>query len=474
MKPVSIRLQLSLMMSLLTLIIIAVLSTAAYIEFKESLLRNIDTTLTAMAQGIRAELDEEDTGERRETELRAITGSDTPDRHGRYRVWVEGRDEDLFFSDPPDDPLMQQLLRLPPEEQPEVGSLSLFNVASGTRLGAFRVIWMRYRIGLEVMNILVARSSAHVYHEVGEFLRLLLVLGGSATLLAVLLVRTIVSWGLRPVATAGRRLEQITHRSLGDEAKVMGEVPAELRPFKSALERMLLRLNKTLQQQERLTADVAHELRTPLAIMKSTLQALRMQPRKAAEYEEGVDDALLDVGRMEQLVGQLLTLARLDAADELPDPAEVRLDVLLKSLAEAFGDPAARQGATVTWTDGPARSVQGNETELRQLFSNLIDNALRHGPRTGRVRVTLDDGPGPQVTVCVHDEGGAIPPEKLPYVFDRLYRVDSSRSQTAGGTGLGLAIARRIVLRHHGTIAITSDPQAGTSVTVQLPRDERA
>lgn len=474
MRFVSIRLQLSLMMSLLTLIIIAVLSTAAYIEFKESLLRNIDTTLTAMAQGIRAELDEEDTREQRETELRAITGSDTSRRHGRYRVWVDGRDEDLFSSDPPDDPLMQQLLHLPPAEQPQVESSRLFNIAEGTGLGAFRVIWMRYRIGPEVMNILVARSSAHVYHEVGEFLRLLLVLGGSVTLLAILLVRTIVSWGLRPVATAGRRLEQITHRSLADEVQVMGEVPAELRPFKSALERMLLRLNKAMQQQEQLTADVAHELRTPLAIMKSTLQALRMQPRTAVEYEEGVDDALLDVNRMEQLVGQLLTLTRLDAQDELPDPTEVRLDVLLKSLAETFGDPAARQGATVTWTAGPASSVRGNETELRQLFSNLIDNALRHGPRTGDVRITLEDGPGPQVTVCVHDEGGGIPPQKLPYVFDRLYRVDPSRSQTGGGAGLGLAIARQIVLRHHGTIVITSNPQTGTSVTVRLPRSGRA
>ncbi|HPC97153.1 MAG TPA: HAMP domain-containing sensor histidine kinase [Sedimentisphaerales bacterium] len=474
MKPVSIRLQLSLMMSLLTLIIIAVLSTAAYIEFKESLLRNIDTTLRAMAQGIRAELDEEDSREHQEAELRAITGSDTSRGHGRYRVWVEGRGEDLFSSDQPDDPLMQQLLHLPEEEQPEAESLRLFNIDEGAGLGVFRAIWMRYRIGPEVMNILVARSSAHVYHEVGEFLRLLLVLGGSVTLLGVLLVRTIVSWGLRPVAAVGRRLEQITHRSLADEVQVMGEVPAELRPFKSALESMLLRLNKTLQQQEQLTADVAHELRTPLAIMKSTLQALRMQPRTAAEYEEGVDDALLDVNRMEQLVGQLLTLTRLDAQDELPDPTEVRLDVLLKSLAEAFRDRAARQGATVTWTDGPASSVRGNETELRQLFSNLIDNALRHGPRTGDVQITLTEDTGPQVTVCVHDEGGAIPPEKLPYVFDRLYRVDPSRSQAGGGAGLGLAIARQIVRRHQGTIAITSDPSTGTSVTVQLPRYERA
>ena len=250
----------------------------------------------------------------------------------------------------------------------------------------------------------------------------------------------------------------------------MGDVPVELRPFKSALDGMLVRLNKAMRQQEQFTADAAHELRTPLAIIKSTLQTLRMQPRMAAEYEQGVDDALQDIERMEQLVRELLTLARLDAVDTVPNPAEVRLDLLLESLAEVFGSHAEQQGAGVVYANGAAVRVQGDETELRQLFSNLLDNALRYGPPKGVVRITLEDGPGPWVTTCVHDEGGALSPESLPHLFDRFYRVDSSRSQASGGAGLGLAIAREIVLRHHGDIAITSDPQAGTSVVVHLPR----
>ncbi len=171
----------------------------------------------------------------------------------------------------------------------------------------------------------MARSSSYVYHELGEFLRLLLVFGGSMTLVALLLTPRIISWGLRSITHAGGQLEQITHRSLGHDGRIMGTVPVELRPFQSALDGMLARLNTAMQQQEQLTADAAHELRTPLAIMKSTLQTLRMQPRMAAEYEEGVDDALRDMDRMEQLVAQLLTLARLDAVDEVPDPVEVRL-----------------------------------------------------------------------------------------------------------------------------------------------------
>jgi signal transduction histidine kinase len=143
---------------------------------------------------------------------------------------------------------------------------------------------------------------------------------------------------------------------------------------------------------------------------------------------------------------------------------------LLRSLADVFADRAEQQGVSVAYVSDAAVCVEGDETELWQLFSNLLDNALRYGPPKGIVRITLQDGPSPWVTTCVHDEGGAIPPEKLPHLFDRFYRVDSSRSQASGGAGLGLAIVHEIVLRHHGDVVITSDLQAGTSVIVRLPR----
>lgn len=474
MKPLSIRLQLSLMVSLLTLLIITVLSIAAYIEFEESLLGNIDTTIRYMGEAILAELEEEGVSrENQEAAFRAITGYSSAEYTSQCRIWMEGSEKDLFTSDSPGATLAPRLRQPPAEEQPEVGDTSLFNVAGDAesrRKDALRVIWMRHPLHEQVVNVLVARSSDQVYHELGEFLQLLLVTGGSITLIALLLVPRIISWGLRPITDAGGQLEQITRRSLGQEGRILGDVPVELRPFESALDGMLARLNTAMKQQEQLTADVAHELRTPLAIMKSTLQTLRMQPRMAGEYEEGVDDALRDIDRMGQLVGQLLTLARLDAVDKVPDPAEVRLDILLESLAEAFGGRAEQQGASVVYTNGEAACIQGDETELRQLFSNLLDNALRYGPPKGTVRITLQDGPSPWVTACVHDQGGTIPPGDLPHLFDRFYRVDSSRSQSSGGAGLGLAIAREIVLRHHGDIAITSDSQVGTSVVIRFPR----
>lgn len=472
MKPLSIRLQLSLMVSLLTLLIILVLSIAAYIEFEESLLGNIDTTMQYMGEAIQAELEEEGVSlENQRTAFRAITGYGTSDIPSQCRIWIEGGKEDLFASDYPGVSLAPELLHPPVEERPEVGEIALFNLGDDAGPArSLRAMWTRHTLRDQIVNILVARSSSQVYHELGEFLQLLLVSGGSITLIALLLVPKIISWGLRPITDAGERLEQITRRSLGQEGQIMHEVPAELRPFKTALDGMLARLNAAMKQQEHLTADVAHELRTPLAIMKSTLQTLRMQPRPAVEYEEGIDDTLQDIERMERIVRQLLTLARLDAGDEILDPEEIRMDTLLTALANAFEKGAEQPGAGVVCDSSAPISIWGNETEIRQLFTNLLDNALRYGPPKGIVRITLQDGPDSWVTACVHDEGGNIPPEKLPCLFDRFYRVDSSRSQASGGAGLGLAIARGITLRHHGEIAITSDPQTGTSVIVRLPR----
>lgn len=473
MKLLSIRWRLSLMVLLLTLVVVTVLSVAAYIEFEESLLGNIDVTLRTMAEGVRVSLDSEQSRQRQDMELRAILGYEESRKRPRYRIWMEGSERDLFVSETTDDPFEYKLLHPPETKQPDVGEYSLFNIPEGRNLGGtntFRTIWLRFVLDDHVANLVIARSCRYVYHELWEFLALLLTVGGSVALLMVLLAPMIVSHGLRAITDAGDTLGQITHIDLRAERELLPAVPIELEPFKSALQDMFSRLRKAMQQQEQLTADVAHELRTPLAVIKSTLQTMRIRPRTPAEYEEGIDDAVKDVDRMESLLSQILSLARLDAEQELCHVAEVRLDLLLESAADFFRPRVEQQGGRLDCSRGVAISIRGDESQLWQLFTNLLENAVRYGPQDGLINVSLEDGPDGQVTVRIHDEGGVIPPESLPHLFDRFYRVDSSRSQASGGSGLGLAIACEIVQRHQGDITITSDPQTGTTVTVRLPR----
>jgi len=229
---------------------------------------------------------------------------------------------------------------------------------------------------------------------------------------------------------------------------------------------------RAAQQQRQFTAGDAHELRTPLSVVKSTLQLARSRDRTSADYRRAIDEALSDLHRIEGLIDQLLVLARMDETEGIARAAPVPLDVLLADLAERYDQKAMATGGRVACEAMPPTVVRGDEDLLGRLFGNLLDNAIRHGPPGGTVGLSLSgqaDGP---CVVTVRDEGGRIPPEILARLFDRFYRADSSRNHSTGGTGLGLAIARQIARRHGGEVSIESSPAKGTVVTVRLPRLE--
>jgi len=472
MKPMSIKLRLSLLVSLLTLAVILMLSIIVYVEIKESLLRSVDTILRTTGNAIVASFEEGDSWEERENDFRSVMGNPNTGDFAWCRIWLEGSEKDMFSSGLLNYPHRSSLLERLPEEEPEVGQTSLFSTTAMIDQHdeyPFRVLWTRRIEAQQIINVLVGRSSHHVHHELVEFYQLLLVVGASLTALAFLVAPILASWGLRPIAQASAQLRKITHKSLKQDREDHEPAP-ELKPFVAALDDMLARLDKAMRQQEQFIADAAHELRTPVAIVKSTLQTIRLQHRSASEYEESIEETLQDIGRLERLIAQLLSLAKLEGADNPSEPAEIRLDALLGETVETFQARAAQQGNRILFPDPPVTRLRGDEDQLRRLFSNLIDNALRHGPAKDTIRVKLEHGTDHQACVSIHDEGGQIPAEALAHLFDRFYRVDPSRAQTTGGSGLGLAIAREIARRHRGEIDVTSNPETGTNVMVRLPR----
>jgi len=233
---------------------------------------------------------------------------------------------------------------------------------------------------------------------------------------------------------------------------------------------MLDRLNSVLQRQKQFTSDAAHELRTPLAAAKSTLQATQMQQRQPDEYRQAIHTTLEDVARLERLIEQLLILSRMEEPGIQTVKDDVQLDLLLRELAKTYNEKTKQEDGKVILTELSATTIQGNLDELARLFSNILDNAVRYGPPGGIVSIALRSGPDGYATITIHDNGGNIPPEAIPRLFDRFYRVDHSRSSSTGGVGLGLAIARKIAHRHNGDISITSDPDSGTVVSIRLAR----
>lgn len=447
--------------------VIATICIVAYVEFEESHLRNIDRTLSAMANGILASLDGNRDGEALTKEIHAVTGTDRQNSSILYRLWVDGASADLSASDPPTSKRGRWLRELPVQNSPLRGQVTFFS--TGRRGDEYRAVWARQEVDAGVVNIVVADSSHYTYHEMDEFLRLMLVLGGSLIVGSAVLVTFGVRWALGPIDAAAEQLHKIRQPNVPKLSFDNEKAPEELRPFIRALTEMLHRLDSVFERQKRFTADAAHELRTPLAVVKSTLQATQMHERDANEYRRAIADALKDVARMEHLIEQLLILARMDENSEHIAAAEVQLDVLLRELAEAYDQRIGRSGGKVILEEPPVTTVQGDLDELARLFSNVFDNAVRYGPSDGTISIALKCKPDSCATVCIHDEGGNIPPEALPHLFDRFYRVDHSRSSSTGGVGLGLAIAREIARRHNGDISIASEPNSGTLVCIRLP-----
>jgi signal transduction histidine kinase len=504
MKPLSLKWRVSLWVSTVLVAVIATISIVAYLEFDESHLRNVDRTLVAMANGIAASLNNHRGTEELMMEVQSVTGRPGSNPSTVYRIWMDGASTDVLASDVPDSEFERWLHELPDIDKPSPNELSFVNI--GVPHNEYRAVWMRRKIRQQPVtgttgvaplapdedtaNIVVAAPSHYTYHEMYEFERLLFVLGASLVLGSVVAVMWTVRCGLRPIHVTAERLRHVWRPNAGKALFDDLKVPEELEPFVKALREMFARLDKVLEQQKQFTSDAAHELRTPLALAKSTLQVAQMSDRDVGEYRRAITETLKDVARMEHLTEQLLVLARMDetrdsglgtrgsnhepsrrtsGCDEL-----VRLDVLLSELAETFNAKMERSGAKVVLEDMPPTTVPGHLDELIRLFSNVLDNATKYGPPDGTIRITLSHRASgtsePRiVVVCIHDQGGHIPAEALPRLYDRFYRVDPSRSSSTGGAGLGLAIARQIVRRHQGDISITSDPAHGTVVTIHLP-----
>ena len=236
-------------------------------------------------------------------------------------------------------------------------------------------------------------------------------------------------------------------------------------------------LAEAMQIRRDFVANVSHELRTPLTALIGFIETLRGAARDdpaARERFLGVMER--EAGRMNRLVADLLSLNRVEAEERVRPTRRVEIEPLLEACASALRPMATAAGASLEIA-APAHPVlvPGDEDQLQQVFTNLLENAIKYGAAGGIVRVELsvtEREPrlrGPAVRVDVIDRGEGIDPILIPRLTERFYRVDSHRSREMGGTGLGLAIVKHIVNRHRGLLRIDSAPGRGSRFTVLLP-----
>ena len=241
----------------------------------------------------------------------------------------------------------------------------------------------------------------------------------------------------------------------------------ELAPIALSIEKLLDGLHQAFERQRRLTGDAAHELKTSIAVLKSSLQLLAMNPRTAEQYQAGLDDLITDTERMEQLALRMLALARLEEAPIDP-AAQCDLASALRAVADRLRSVAEQRRITLSIEAEDCTEVALPADDAETLCSNLIMNALQHTASGGRVSASVATQAN-AATLRVADNGEGIPPEAVPHVFERFYRADTSRARTSGGAGLGLSICKAIAERGGGAIQLESSLGAGTAVAITLP-----
>lgn len=230
---------------------------------------------------------------------------------------------------------------------------------------------------------------------------------------------------------------------------------------------MLDRVERAVDELRRFTADAAHELRTPLAVLQSETEIALRANRSPEEYRRVIEAALRESTRLSRLADRLLLLTRHDAGLLPEADDEVPLDALVQDVVEQLGTTAREKGGGLDVERLEECVVEGDDVQLSQVLFNLVENAVKYTPTGGRVSVRMQRRNG-DVWLSVADTGIGIAPEDLPHVCERFYRTDKSRHSATGGAGLGLAICQAIVLRHRGELQIESTPERGTTARVRF------
>jgi len=352
-----------------------------------------------------------------------------------------------------------------PPELPERPGLSTLRDADND----YRVLnALLYPDRTDSPQLTLLLNITHHQHFLQRMQRLIWLTVGLSALATALLGAWAARRGLRPLRRMGAIASSVSARSLN--ARLPEEhMPVELAELARSINDMLGRLDDAFQRLSAFSADIAHELRTPLSNLLTHTQVTLTRERSLEDYREALHGNLEELQWMAQLVNDMLYLAKADhgllALHREPLQLAEEVDILLDffaPLAEDFNVRLGRDGESL---------IEGDRNMLRRALSNLLDNALRFTPSGGEVRVRIVDV-GQGVSVCVENNGEGVPADLLPRLFDRFYRADPSRQEgSSEHAGLGLAITRSIIRAHGGDIRCES-AEGWTRFVIELPKNK--
>lgn len=335
-------------------------------------------------------------------------------------------------------------------------------------LGPHRLLTMAMRDSKSHPMLLQALAPrAALDMEFRFYVWLVLAIGPVAVGLAVLAGYGLARGSLAPIEDIAATAERISADNLTERVSTPNPND-ELGRLAATLNRTFDGLQSSIDDMRQFTADAAHELRSPLAVMKTEAEVVLRSARSAEDYRRAIEVTLEETTRLSAMVDQLLSLSRNDAgfASDMDD--FVPMDALLGDVVERFCTVATERGLTLLTEPVPPWFVRGHDIWLSQLFYNLLDNAMKYTVAPGSVSVSAKVE-GDTMRITIQNTGPGIAAEHLPHLFKRFYRVDNSRTRAKGGTGLGLAICKSIAEVHGGRVTVESDLNSGTRFIVTLP-----
>ena len=315
------------------------------------------------------------------------------------------------------------------------------------------------------LTVAVALDISEHAHFMATFREILWYSAAASILLTGFLGWFVARHALAPVRVIAGVAKGISAKRLRDRLP-LDEVPTELQDLASSFNDMLGRLDDSFQRLSEYSADLAHELRTPITSLTMQTQVALTKARTADEYREILYSNLEEYERLTRMISDMLFIAKADNRLITPHREQVSLGAEIDDLIDFYHAFAEDKGVTITRA-GDGR-ISGDRLMLRRAFGNLVSNATRHVPDGGKIVISVDPESSGGARIAVENTGEDIPPEHVPRLFDRFYRADPSRLRNGAGAGLGLAIAKSIVDAHGGELTVSS-ANGLTRFTVTLP-----
>jgi len=399
------------------------------------------------------ELKDRNAGEHRAYWIRML------DSQGRTYAETPGMDRSLPPAIFPPPPAYAKISADRQKSDLAVGGLKDYR--TGSKL--FSLVSLNEESGSEPYTLQIAQDRSSDERVERNFAVLFIIVFLGSVLASALIAVIVTKRGLRPLQEMTQSLARVGPTHL-KERVTPTDWPRELKPLASAFDDMLKRLDDSFTRLSQFSADLAHELRTPIANMIGEAQVALIRDRTADEYRETIESTVGECERLSRIVDNLLFVARVDAARE--PIARKRFDAraAVEKIAAFYQTIADDHHVTITCS-GEAQMYADPDLFERAL-GNLLDNALRFTPENGSIQIGLSEQDA-GVEVAVRDNGCGIAPEHLPRVFDRFYRAESSRG--SDGAGLGLALVKSIVDLHGGSAKIESEIGRGTTVKLTFP-----